>query len=191
MQQFKKYDKYKDSGLAWLGDVPSGWEVKRWKDVVSSNRMSIGENYPSQKIINYIDISSVNSNGDILNIEPITFSESPSRARRVTKKNDVIISTVRTYLRAISFINFDAIDLICSTGFAVLTPRLIIFPKFLKYGSISDLNIFQISVNSKGISYPAINVSDLNSLFVSLPHSKPKSKLQSFWTHKLPPLTQR
>jgi len=29
---FKKYDSYKDSGLEWLGDIPSEWEVKRIKD---------------------------------------------------------------------------------------------------------------------------------------------------------------
>jgi len=30
--RFEKYESYKDSGLEWLGDIPSEWEVKRVKD---------------------------------------------------------------------------------------------------------------------------------------------------------------
>ncbi len=29
-----KYDNYKDSGVDWLGDIPSHWEVKRVKDII-------------------------------------------------------------------------------------------------------------------------------------------------------------
>lgn len=30
---FPRYPKYKDSGVEWLGQVPDGWEVKRFKQV--------------------------------------------------------------------------------------------------------------------------------------------------------------
>ena len=29
-----KYDKYKPSGVDWLGDIPQDWEVKRVKDIL-------------------------------------------------------------------------------------------------------------------------------------------------------------
>ena len=29
-----RYDKYKDSGVDWLGDIPDNWEVKRIKDLI-------------------------------------------------------------------------------------------------------------------------------------------------------------
>jgi type I restriction enzyme S subunit len=28
-----KYDKYKTSGIDWLGDIPNDWEIKRLKDL--------------------------------------------------------------------------------------------------------------------------------------------------------------
>lgn len=31
-----KYDKYKSSGIDWMGDIPKDWEVKRVKDVIKS-----------------------------------------------------------------------------------------------------------------------------------------------------------
>lgn len=31
----KKYDEYKDSGVAWIGEVPKHWEVLRGKYVLN------------------------------------------------------------------------------------------------------------------------------------------------------------
>jgi len=32
-----RYDKYKSSGIEWLGDIPEHWEVKRVKDIFKIN----------------------------------------------------------------------------------------------------------------------------------------------------------
>ncbi|MCI6050865.1 hypothetical protein [Phocaeicola plebeius] len=32
-----RYDKYKDSGIAWIGEIPEHWEVKRLKNVSDFN----------------------------------------------------------------------------------------------------------------------------------------------------------
>ena len=43
---FKKYDNYKESGLEWLGDIPSEWGVKRLKDLGDlQNGLSKDGNY--------------------------------------------------------------------------------------------------------------------------------------------------
>ena len=31
------YDTYKDSGVAWIGEIPSGWEVVRIKNIYSES----------------------------------------------------------------------------------------------------------------------------------------------------------
>jgi type I restriction enzyme S subunit len=60
--------------------------------------------------------------------------------------------------------------LICSTGFAVLTPNQELFcPKFLFYICRSEKFIDAICASSKGVSYPAIDSSDLKSFFVWIP----------------------
>ena len=33
---YKAYDKYKDSGIDWLGEIPEGWEVRRFGDFYKS-----------------------------------------------------------------------------------------------------------------------------------------------------------
>ena len=77
----------------------------RIKDIGNINARVLRENTPQDYTFQYIDISSVSSDGQISLSEPMRYDESPSRARRIVKKDDVIVSTVRTYLRAIAGID--------------------------------------------------------------------------------------
>lgn len=104
------------------------------------------------------------------------FGISPSRARRIIKKGDTIISTVRTYLKAIAYIDSEDDNLIASTGFAVLTPANQIYPKFLYYLISNQKVIDTISSLSVGVSYPAINSSDLGLIPVWFPESIEEQK---------------
>ena len=36
MSQLPRYESYKDSGVQWLGEIPSHWDVKRMKFVVTN-----------------------------------------------------------------------------------------------------------------------------------------------------------
>lgn len=136
----------------------------RLKDVAFVNLLTLDETTPNDYSFKYIDIGSVSSEGGISLGDEMTFQEAPSRARRICKKGDVLISTVRTYLRAIADIGWDAQDIIASTGFAVYSPNEKIIPRFLAYSVKSTDAINQICSNSKGVSYPAIQASILSSI---------------------------
>lgn len=158
--------KMKDSGIEWIGEMPEHWEVKRLKNVVECNAKSLGENTPKDSIIKYVEISDVDHVHGINNIQSLMFGEAPSRARRITQKGDIIISTVRTYLKAIAKIEDD--DVIVSTGFAVLHPTKC-NGEYLAYYILSESFINRVEMLSKGTSYPAINASDLVSINVLIP----------------------
>lgn len=136
----------------------------RLKDVAFVNLRTLDESTKGDYKFRYIDISSVSADNGIILGDEITFQEAPSRARRIVKKDDVLVSTVRTYLRAIANIDWDAKDIIASTGFAVYTPNNKIIPRFLAYSIKSTKAINQICSNSKGVSYPAIQAQVLSSI---------------------------
>ena len=102
----------------------------------------------------------------VINTEEFIFKNAPSRARRIANNGNTIISTVRTYLKAIDFIDEEKSNYIYSTGFAVLEPKEFIHPKFLANFVRSDAFTEQVTVNSKGMSYPAINSTDIGRLVV-------------------------
>lgn len=86
----------------------------------------------------------------------------------VVSENDIIISTVRTYLRAIAFITEND-KYICSTGFAVLTPKENLNSKFAFYQVQSEYIVQEIVRRSVGVSYPAITATALSNISLIIP----------------------
>ena len=157
----------KDSGIEWIGEIPEHWVIKKLKYCVDLNSSSLSENTDDYYEFDYVDISSVSLEKGIEKYEHMYFKDSPSRARRIVKKDDIIVSTVRTYLKAIAVIP-DKKDVIVSTGFAVLTPRNI-NSSFLAYLTKSNYFVNLVSAHSVGVSYPAINSSVLVNLKIVIP----------------------
>lgn len=162
----ERYKEYKDSGVLWIGQIPSHWNLRRLKTIATCNDESLTEKYDQDKEIEYVEIGDVDSIDGIKSLTKYKFKDAPSRARRITRVGDIIISTVRTYLKAIAFIEVP--DLIVSTGFAVLRP-IYVNPKYLAYSTMCDGFTDEVLRYSIGISYPAISSNDLLRLKVPLP----------------------
>lgn len=104
----------------------------------------------------------MDSYGTIGEITRYAFAAAPSRARRIVRDGDVIISTVRTYLQAIAAISDPPTNLIVSTGFAVIRPRPgVLDPNYCRYALRESRFLWEVQGRSVGVSYPAINSSDL------------------------------
>ena len=123
-----------------------------------ANTDSLKDSNDSEEIIEYVEIGSVSLEDGIKSTEFYAFKDAPSRARRKTIVGDIIISTVRTYLKAIATVQRE--NLVVSTGFAVLTPQNINY-SYLGYVLKSDYFTDLVSANSYGISYPAITTDAL------------------------------
>lgn len=158
----------KDSGAEWIGEMPNHWELKKLKYIVSYNTEALTDKTDPNYEFTYIEIGDVDYIDGISYRSRTVFSDSPSRARRVLRNGDVIISTVRTYLRAIGLIDRED-DLIGSTGFCVLRSSKEVSEKYLSYAVRSKWFISDVISNSEGVSYPGINSSDLVNLKVTLP----------------------
>lgn len=165
----------KDSGIEWIGEIPEHWELKKLKYCIEYNKYTLNENTDNEKVIEYIDIGAVTNEDGIKEIQSYTFGDAPSRARRIIKENDTIISTVRTYLKAIAYVPEEYDEHICSTGFAVCTPRNCFYGKFMFYCLHAEWFVSKIESISVGISYPAVNTAilvDLKNLVPPLSEQK-------------------
>jgi len=177
--KYPAYPKYKSSGVEWLGDVPEHWMIKRLKHKVSINDETHPETTNPDLEIIYVDISSVDSVRGIINKEPMLFENAPSRARRIVRDGDTIISTVRTYLRAIAPIEKPDDNLTVSTGFAVVRPKSI-NKKYLSKMLIAPFFVEEVVSGSVGVSYPAINASDIGLISVPLPSDPEQQAIAEF-----------
>lgn len=145
-------------------------ERRRLKYATTLNDEALSETTDPDSELRYIDIGNVDSSGRIKDIVTYRFETAPSRARRKVKHGDVIISTVRTYLQAIAAIQQPPDNLIVSTGFAVVRPRASILDAgFCKYALREPRFLWEVEGRSTGVSYPAINSSDLGDIRIELP----------------------
>jgi type I restriction enzyme S subunit len=166
---FPRYEQYKDSGVEWLGEVPEHWGFKRLILLASINDDALPESTSPDFEMEYLDISSVTPGSKRLAAESIKFGDAPSRARRIVKDGDILVSTVRTYLRAIAPINDPPGNLIASTGFAVVRPKQGRSTIFLNYALQASNFIEEVIARSTGVSYPAISAHELGFIKVPIP----------------------
>lgn len=160
----------KDSGIEWIGEIPEHWEVKRLKNVCSTNNASLSDKTSKDFEFDYVDIGSVSFELGIHKTEKYTFQNAPSRARKIARLGDIIVSTVRTYLRAIDIINSEEKEkYIYSTGFAILSPSKNILSEFMIYICRSEYFTNQVSIHSTGINYPSINDTALKMINIVMP----------------------
>lgn len=170
----------KDSGVKWVGEIPSSWKAYKVKQIADSNNDVLPENYEEEQEIDYIEIGSVTYEHGVRTTEKMKFGNAPSRARRIVHNGDTIVSTVRTYLKAIAYIDDSLADKIVSTGFSVVTPHKDVVAKFLYYALSTHSFISNVEAHSVGISYPAINNTNLMDLKIVLPMQREQIRIASY-----------
>ncbi len=169
MTALQSYPAYKDSGVEWLGDVPEHWEVRRLKHWLEINRQVLPEDTDPAYEFDYLDIGSVATGRLTEPPKRLRFGGAPSRARRIVAHGDTIVSTVRTYLKAVWYAKNPEERLIASTGFAVLTPDRNAAPGFVGYACQSDPFVDRVTAESVGIAYPAISETRFATFSVCVP----------------------
>ena len=149
---------------------------RKLKYLSTINEEALGEGTEGDFELQYVDISNVDSSGRFGELATHRFEDAPSRARRRVRHGDVIISTVRTYLQAIAEIRNPPANLIASTGFAVVRPRSDVFDaNYCKYAMREPEFLVEVERRSVGVSYPAINTSDLADIPIHI-HSVPQQR---------------
>lgn len=153
-----------------IGKIPKSWKAKKIKDLVLKTETRNPENNP-EKIIKYIDVSSVSS--QLLKIvEPqiLKGKDAPGRARKIVLTNDVIFATVRPTLKRVCKITSEYNNEYCSTAFCVLRAnKSILNYEFLFQYLTSDDFIKRTEKLQSGASYPAITDEKLKAMEMPLP----------------------
>ena len=146
-----RYDKYKDSGIAWIGEIPEHWELRKGKNLFRL-RISKGNN-------NAILLAATQKFGMI----PQTQVEGVVQVRqntdlntfRTVHKNDYVIS-LRSFQGGFEMSEYEGV---CSPAYQVFyskTPCCNYFFKYLfkSYGFISQINAFTLGIREgKNIQY--------------------------------------
>lgn len=138
------------------------------KRVAMLNPEVLAESTDAETGITYVDIGSVGRGKLVERPQVLPFGKAPSRARRIVRDQDIILSTVRTYLRAVLPIDETLDGAIASTGFVVVRPHSV-HPGFLSWALQGDTFVEEVVSRSVGVSYPAISPTVVGSLKIWVP----------------------
>jgi restriction endonuclease S subunit len=125
----------------------------------------------------YIEIGDVNANGTA-DSTPVLGEEAPSRAAWTVTAGDIITTTVRPIRRLSAIISADQSGNVCSSGFAVLTPRNQDTPSellltFLRLPLVCEL----LDLYTTASMYPAISTTNLLTIPISLPDVETRQRI--------------
>lgn len=152
-----------------IGVIPEDWEVRELEEITDVDPENLGSTTHPEYEFKYISLEDVTC-GVLNNYSEQIFSSSPSRARRVLQKGDVLLSTVRPNLKSHLIFQEEGTDWVCSTGFAVLRCKEgLSISEFLFPHLFSDNIDRQIETLIAGSNYPAINSGDVKSLEIPVP----------------------
>ena len=139
------------------------------KHLAILNPETLSENTDPAYTFRYIDIGTT-GRGYLREKPGLTsFQAAPSRARRVLRPEDTILSTVRTYLRAGWTVGDQGDQFVASTGFVCLRPRSRVDGRYLGWVAQSDMVVEEIAARSVGVSYPAISPAEIGKIKVPVP----------------------
>lgn len=147
------------------------WQVKPVGEVFDINPETLPSSTAADFQFRYIPLESVCPEQiEFASVHQIRFGEAPSRARRVIRPGDILISTVRPNLQGFAeFQPPDDSSYVCSTGFAVLRPKNGHDQQFYLQQLLSDFGASQFCALVTGTNYPAISDRDFARLRLLVP----------------------
>lgn len=151
-----------------LGEIPEDWNIKKIAEIAIVDPENLPSSTQPDYEFDYISLEQVDY-GVLLGTNRCVFSDSPSRARRLLRYNDVMVSTVRPNLKSHYLIDREVSDLICSTGFSVIRCDVNqLFPDYLYQHLFATLINNQIDMLISGSNYPAINSDNVKGLMIPI-----------------------
>jgi restriction endonuclease S subunit len=155
-----------------------GWTETTLGNVAEINSET-AKNWGADEIVTYIDLSSVTFDSGVgVELFKGRFKDAPGRARRIVRTGDILVSTVRPYLRGFAVVPSRLDGALASTGFAVLRAK--------QGASISGFIWALIGMEefvshlmelATGSNYPAVRPSDVASTKLLLPPVKEQQRI--------------
>ncbi|KAF5033271.1 Type I restriction modification DNA specificity domain protein [anaerobic digester metagenome] len=157
------------TGKKRLPGFAGQWETKQLCEVADIDPENLPSNTDPTYSFNYISLEQVDT-GRLMGYSEEVCSTAPSRARRVLRFGDVLMSTVRPNLMAHLHYREQIKNAVCSTGFSVLrVKRGLADPGFVFAHLFGGFVNKQIEKMLAGSNYPAISGRDVKSIEITCP----------------------
>jgi type I restriction enzyme, S subunit len=175
MGKYQGYEKYKDSGVKWLGAIPEYWEQKRLRFAVNLINNKIDA---ESSDLSYMGLEHIESwTGKRIEDEK-AFSEGVGSH---FLPNDVLFGKLRPYLAKVYLSETEGL---ASTEALVLRCDNNIYPGFLKYYILSRDFINIVDSSTFGSKMPRASWDFIGNLFLTFPPLDEQESIAHFLARK-------
>jgi type I restriction enzyme S subunit len=174
MNDFKRYESYKDSGVEWIGEIPEHWEITKLKYIANIN---MGQSPNSEDYsLDETEMPFLQGNAEFTNLHPIPKMYCNS-ANKIAKVNDILLS-VRAPVGAM---NIADREYGIGRGLCAITANKVEV-KYLWYSM--KVSLEELNTKSKGSTFEAVTVTDVNNLLSIVPPYNEQTAIVKFLDKK-------
>ena len=147
-----------------------GWSAVAIGDICEPTEQRDPRRDPAGEF-HYVDIAGIDRiHKTIVQHQTLLGIDAPSRARKVIRKDDILVSTVRPNLNTVAMVPTCLDGQISSTGLCVLRPnRACVEPRYLFYWTITSTFVDALTSLVRGANYPAVSDHDVKEVSIPLP----------------------
>ena len=179
MAKFKRYDSYKNSGVEWLGQIPSHWEMKKHKYCFVLNKEIVGNNSSNLQLL------SLTKNGikaidkfDQSGKAPISFD-----TYQFISKDDIVMCLFDLDVSAV-FSGISPYEGMISSAYKSFKCNSNLLPKYCDYFFRNVFVSRKYKIYSKNVRF-TMNVDDFMSLYIPPPPKDEQEKIASYLDEKI------
>ncbi len=174
MIKYKRYERYKDSGVEWIGEIPEHWEIKKIKYI---SNITMGQSPKSEECsLDETGLPFLQGNAEFTSLHPIPKIYC-NTANKFSKVNDILLS-VRAPVGAMNI--SDRVYGI-GRGLCAITANKV-QARYLWYSM--NVSLEELFIKSKGSTFEAVTVTDVNNLLSVLPPKNEQTAIANFLDQK-------
>lgn len=189
--KLKRYEKYKQSGVEWIGEIPKHWETKRLKYVASIQPSNVDKKTIEGELpvllCNYMDVYKNEFIDSSISFMQATATEAEI-AKFTIKKGDVLVtkdSETPDDIANPAFVKDDFNNVICAYHLTQIRPnRDKLIGKYLFRLFQEHRYKGQFEVAANGVTRFGLSVSAFSDAFVPLPHPDEQTAIATYLDKK-------
>ena len=176
---YAKYERYKDSGEAWIGEIPSEWEVIKLKNIFYEKK------HTRNMSLNCGSISF----GQVICKDDDKVPEATKMAYQEVLNGEFLINPLNLNYDLISLrIALSKIDVVVSAGYIVLKNKIEINKEFFKY-LLHRYDVAYMKLLGSGVRQ-TINFNHIANSLLVLPTDIEQTKIANFLDQKTAQIDQ-
>lgn len=189
MSEYARYPEYKDSGVPWLGEIPSHWQVKKFNYVI--NQIGDTDHYMPESVeegVPYLmtgDLKELASDIDLENCKKVSLNEFLKLSKKIkTQRDDLILARYAT-IGTVSYVDIDT-DFLVSYACVTIKPNfhalkgIFLFHYFKSTTFLNGIKVIT-NINTQG----NVGIDDLKKLKLPLPPIEEQAQIANFLDHEL------